>query len=51
MEYQDAEMARVQVKDELETLKHGVDKMAADLESARGQSTQLGKDIKDKRKK
>lgn len=51
LEYQDSETARLQVKDELETLKYAVDRMAADLESTRGKSTQLTKEIKDKRKK
>lgn len=51
LDYQTAETTRIQVKDELETLKYAVDRMAADLESTRGRSTQLSKDIKDKRKK
>ena len=51
LEYQAAETARIQVKDELETLKYSVDRMSADLESTRGKSTQLSRDIKDKRKK
>lgn len=51
LDYQAAETTRLQVRDELETLKYAVDRMAADLESTRGQNTQLGREIKDKRKK
>lgn len=51
LEYQASEGTRIQVKDELETLKYTVDKCATDLESARGQSMHLGKEIKDKRTK
>lgn len=51
LDYQTAETTRLQVKDELETLKYSVDRSAADLDSSRGQSTQLSKEIKDKRKK
>ncbi len=46
------ETTRIQVKDELERiLKYAVDRAATDLETTRGQSTQLTKEIKDKRKK
>lgn len=51
LEYQATETARIQVKDELETLKYSVDRTAADLESNRGRSAHLTKEIKDKRKK
>lgn len=51
LDCQTAETTRLQVKDELETLKYSVDRSAADLESARGQSMQMSKDIKDRRKK
>ena len=51
LDYQSSETTRIQVKDELESLKYAVDRMAADLESTRGQSTHLSKEIKDKRKK
>ena len=51
LDYQTCETNRLQVKDELETLKYSVDRSATDLESARGQSAQLTKEIKDKRKK
>ena len=51
LEYQTTETARIQVKDEVETLKYSVDRTCAELESTRGQSTQLSREIKDKRKK
>lgn len=51
LECQASEGTRIQVKDELETLKYTVDKCATDLESARGQSSHLGREIKDKRTK
>lgn len=51
LDYQSYETTRIQVKDELETLKYAVDRSGADLESTRSRSIQLGKDIKDKRKK
>lgn len=50
LDCQTAETTRLQVKDELETLKYSVDRSAMDLESARSRSAQLSKDIKDKRK-
>ncbi len=51
LDYQDSETARVQFKDELETLKHSVDRTAADLDNARTKSTHLSREVKDKRKK
>lgn len=51
LDYQTAETNRLQVRDELETLKYAVDRSATDLESARGQSVQLSKNTTDKRKK
>ncbi len=51
LEYQDAEAARIQFKDELETLKHSVDRTAADLDDARTKSTHLSREVKDKRRK
>ncbi len=51
LELQAAETARIQVKDEVETLKYSVDRTGAELESTRGQSAHLSREIKDKRKK
>ena len=51
LDYQDAETARIQFKDELETLKRSVDRTAADLDDARTKSTHLSREIKDKRRK
>ena len=48
---QDAEASRIQFRDELETLKYSVDRVASDLESTRAQSKELTREIKDKRKK
>ena len=51
LNYQDAEASRIQFRDELETLKYSVDRVASDLESTRAQSKELTREIKDRRKK
>ena len=49
--YQEDETARLQVKDELETLKFSVERCATDLEKTKATNKQLAKNTKDSKKK
>ncbi len=48
LQYQEAESARVQLKDELETLKYSVEREANDLDKAKSERRQLSRDVEDR---
>lgn len=49
LQHQDVETARVQLKDELETLKFSVEREANDLDKAKSERKQLSRDVEDKK--
>lgn len=48
LQLQGAEATKVQLKDELETLKFAVEREATDLDKAKSERKQLGRELEDK---